>query len=1059
MSPLVAFCEWLLRSWLSGLAIASLGIAGSLICRRPARKLRVLELTALGLVACPCVALVPVFLYRSSADRALQPRGAVVVRKAACLCNGVPHEHEVASPAPTRIAAAPTLGTVPIGLAVCYLLGATALAVRLAAGWAGLLRLRKRASAADARFGEILDRMRGRSRRVPVLLSPEVDSPITIGPIRTAIVLPASWGSWSAEEIEPALAHEWAHVLRSDLWIWQAINLARVLHWANPLVWRIRSVIRFRQDLLADAEAASRSESPLEYASFLISAASAIARRPSAACLSLGDRASHLSRRIEMLISWDQRALRRCGRTWSVAAGLIALAMTIGVASAPAPTRRAGDDVSQQPRPAPVEKSVIAKWVEPSFADRVECTLPNTVNPAFAAMTCPTDPKAVMAPVQAPPGPAPVINAAATFRAPTDSVAPTEPAEAPLKLSGRIVDEKTGAPVAGAEVVVTIQQANPLGCATYNNVMPTIAQSRSKTGNDGVYGFEVSADQANLSGWNANVLRVDVWHPTAYAPREGTSAPLRQAFQDKLFGRRAFYEEIRMTPAPNIVLTGGVFDAATDQPVSGAQIRIFAYDQSDPIHPDILTPIRGGDGNSTAVSRENGAFTFALPPSVTVNPKAVIRIELTHPTHYARARARGETIGEIRAKRESSQRPFYEHLTMTAAQGAHGRVVSPAGEPIANALVSVYAAAPGKDRYRPMAQVRTNAFGGFRAAPDQAGSRWMVAIMSGKSELVASRRAAIQGADGDAGDIVIPAGRSLRGVILDSAGAPVSGGVVQAEQLSDDEAESAAILDGSGLWVSRAQTDDRGRFELKNLPAGEYAITCVAQGTPRAPAIYLPAKATVGDATAELELKPVPAVVVEARTRGLRPAENATGKRPYAILRGTLGDRFWQARSEIGQDANRAAEFRVPLGLEDASIELVVDGAVRSGRSSLGLDEEPVSTHSRVVSLGTVTADIRDLWFDVNELPCNLTIKVRSNNGKLPERLELKGAYRACSEASGCDEAIEVFHRGGGVFTTEGLAADEPVTVSVSAPGRAVVRRTVLLNPGEARTLDIAIDE
>ena len=146
---------------------------------------------------------------------------------------------QVSQGPPPAAAAARDLPWRP-ALAFLWLLG-------VAAGAAGLgrellvVRRLARASrpASDpallARFGRLRERLGVRPRAV-LLLSDAVPSPLTVGLLRPAVVLPSrAPEELPAEELELALAHELLHVRRRDLWTgWLPVVAAR-LFFFHPL--------------------------------------------------------------------------------------------------------------------------------------------------------------------------------------------------------------------------------------------------------------------------------------------------------------------------------------------------------------------------------------------------------------------------------------------------------------------------------------------------------------------------------------------------------------------------------------------------------------------------------------------------------------------------------------------------------------------------------------------------------------------------------------------------------------------------------------------------------
>ncbi|HUP41898.1 MAG TPA: M56 family metallopeptidase, partial [Thermoanaerobaculia bacterium] len=126
------------------------------------------------------------------------------------------------------------------GLAAFWLLGLAAGALGVARELAAARRLRRESVAATdpdllAAFGELRERL-GVRRPVELRLSAAVGSPLTLGPVRPAVVLPArACEELRGEELALALGHELLHVRRRDLWTGWLPAIARRLFFFHPL--------------------------------------------------------------------------------------------------------------------------------------------------------------------------------------------------------------------------------------------------------------------------------------------------------------------------------------------------------------------------------------------------------------------------------------------------------------------------------------------------------------------------------------------------------------------------------------------------------------------------------------------------------------------------------------------------------------------------------------------------------------------------------------------------------------------------------------------------------
>lgn len=77
-----------------------------------------------------------------------------------------------------------------------------------------------------------------------------LSSPIMIGFIRPVILLPAR--EYPYDELTLVLKHELTHFKRKDLWYKMLVIIARIIHWFNPIVYRIAKEISIQCELSCD---------------------------------------------------------------------------------------------------------------------------------------------------------------------------------------------------------------------------------------------------------------------------------------------------------------------------------------------------------------------------------------------------------------------------------------------------------------------------------------------------------------------------------------------------------------------------------------------------------------------------------------------------------------------------------------------------------------------------------------------------------------------------------------------------------------------------------------
>ncbi len=156
-----------------------------------------------------------------------------------------------------------------------WLIGVLFFAVRALGGVWRLRRLQSTLSfePADeiaARFSRMLNRMELKGR-VSLRIHLAATNPFVVGAFRSIIYLPVSaLTSLTPDQIDAILAHELAHVRRSD-YAWNLLQTAmETLFFFHPAVWWLGRIIREQRELCCDDIVIESSFTPLTYAKALL---------------------------------------------------------------------------------------------------------------------------------------------------------------------------------------------------------------------------------------------------------------------------------------------------------------------------------------------------------------------------------------------------------------------------------------------------------------------------------------------------------------------------------------------------------------------------------------------------------------------------------------------------------------------------------------------------------------------------------------------------------------------------------------------------------------------
>ena len=221
----------------------------------------------------------------------------------------LPGDGEPAAPAtqPAAGAAVPPGGivketnTVSLSRLLCavWLMGCVLTLAFQVGGYASARRrLLNRAKPAGEEAGALFQRL-NTGKAIPLYTAP-VDTPMILGLFRPVLLLPEE--PLPAGELELALRHELAHLARRDVAYKALMALACVLHWFNPLVWRMaREAGRTVEACCDDAVVAGRDgDFRAAYGRALLHTASA---KPIPFTTSFGGGKEQLKERLQNLFS------------------------------------------------------------------------------------------------------------------------------------------------------------------------------------------------------------------------------------------------------------------------------------------------------------------------------------------------------------------------------------------------------------------------------------------------------------------------------------------------------------------------------------------------------------------------------------------------------------------------------------------------------------------------------------------------------------------------------------------------------------------------------------
>jgi beta-lactamase regulating signal transducer with metallopeptidase domain len=373
------------------------------LIRQPARRLAVAEASLLGLVGFCLVSLTatwtahPADSRDEGAPEASAPQvghvhavddGSVAADSARWLGQCTPPKRRTceATPSTSTAMTVPPQGPVPPGsarkpglswplvLAGLWSVGAVGAVAWLIAGWLATQRLLRCGQNQTAQLQALLDRVVGGGRLPRLVVTPAPVQPMAVGSFWPTIVLPEAFvRAESADSLEAALAHEWAHIRRGDL---RLLFLARILlpvFCLHPAFLWLRA--RIRTDLEAVADSWAARGRPLEYAEMLLRWARSNHPRHRthlAGALGLWGSGSSLRQRIETLTAPGSSIEPETPGIWQGVCRASAIAVIVAVV----PFRGVGGSIDPRSTTSLEERTVDCSCAPP---------------PSVASMLCPTD--------------------------------------------------------------------------------------------------------------------------------------------------------------------------------------------------------------------------------------------------------------------------------------------------------------------------------------------------------------------------------------------------------------------------------------------------------------------------------------------------------------------------------------------------------------------------------------------------------------------------------------------------------------------------------------------
>jgi beta-lactamase regulating signal transducer with metallopeptidase domain len=170
---------------------------------------------------------------------------------------------------------------------------------------------------------------------VPRALESEfISVPVTMGALRSAILLPTRWREWDEAKLDAVVAHEMSHIARRDALTQRISLLHRAIFWFSPLAWWLDRHLADLAEQASDEAALSCGADSRDYARTLLGFFEALHTAPGRVWwqgVSMA-KAGQAEQRVERILAWKGNAAMSLKK--SIAAAVIVFAVPVAYLAA-----------------------------------------------------------------------------------------------------------------------------------------------------------------------------------------------------------------------------------------------------------------------------------------------------------------------------------------------------------------------------------------------------------------------------------------------------------------------------------------------------------------------------------------------------------------------------------------------------------------------------------------------------------------------------------------------------------------------------------------------------
>jgi beta-lactamase regulating signal transducer with metallopeptidase domain len=242
-----------------------------------------------------------------------------------------------------------------------------------------------------------------------------ISVPVTVGALRSTILLPARWRDWDNAKLDAVIAHEVSHVARRDALTQRLSLVHRAIFWFSPLAWWLDRHLADLAEQASDEAALSCGADRKRYARTLLEFFEALQAAPGRVWwqgVSIA-KAGQAEQRVDRILSWkgnvamgfNQAEFAKSSFKKSIAVAVVVLAVpVVYLAAAVRPSHSANAQVMHPPfsaqdqappaapQPAVAPSATPAATPQPAVAPSADVVPPSApaaapAPPAAAAIT------------------------------------------------------------------------------------------------------------------------------------------------------------------------------------------------------------------------------------------------------------------------------------------------------------------------------------------------------------------------------------------------------------------------------------------------------------------------------------------------------------------------------------------------------------------------------------------------------------------------------------------------------------------------------------------------